>query len=112
MLSNSDDTRFFLPYNPNMNRLFSSVMIMLSVNLSFAKPLTFQETLISADEGVKSAMYDLGVMYSNGWGVVENTEEAIRWFRQASAQGSFLARYELGLIYSNSDRINVSYMQA
>ncbi len=29
---------------------------MLSVNLSFAKPLTFQETLISADEGVKSAM--------------------------------------------------------
>ncbi len=95
-----------------MNRLFSSVVIMLSVNLSFAKPLTFQETLISANEGVKSAMYDLGVMYSNGWGVVENTEEAIRWFRQASAQGSFLARYELGLIYSNSDRINVSYMQA
>ena len=85
---------------------------MVKVNLSFAQPLSLQDTLESANQGDKAALYNLGVIYANGWGVSENAGEAIRWFRQAATQGSLLARYELGLIYSDSDSIHASDVKA
>lgn len=85
---------------------------MLWVNLSFAQPLSLQDTLESANQGDKAALYNLGVIYANGWGVSENAGEAIHWFRQAATQGSLLARYELGLIYSDSDSIYASDVKA
>lgn len=40
-----------------------------------------------AELGNPHAQYTLGYMYYHGQGVVEDTEQALRWIRQAAAHG-------------------------
>ena len=56
-----------------------------------------------AEQGDASAQYNLGLMYANGTGVIEDDKEAAKWFRLAAEQGHAAAQYGLGFIY-NKDR--------
>ncbi len=49
--------------------------------------------------GVSGAQYNLGVMYDNGRGVLQDYAEAIRWYRLAADQGAATAQYNLGVMY-------------
>ena len=40
-------------------------------------------------------------MYVNGRGVRQDDAEAVRWYRQAAAQGVVNAQYNLGVMYKN-----------
>lgn len=40
-----------------------------------------------AELGNPHAQYTLGYMYYHGQGVIEDTEQALKWIRQAAAQG-------------------------
>ena len=59
------------------------------------------EWLIDAEQGDMLAQYNLGVMYANGWGVLENDAEAVRWYRLAADQGNAKAQFNLGGMYDN-----------
>ena len=52
-----------------------------------------------AEEGYASAQYNLGIMYDNGNGVLENDKTAVKWFTLAADQGDILAQKQLGDMY-------------
>ena len=52
-----------------------------------------------AEQGLASAQNDLGVMYLDGKGVLQDAREAVKWFRKAAEQGDAGAQNNLGLMY-------------
>ena len=51
--------------------------------------------------GDASAQVNLGFMYANGRGVLQDDAEAVRWYRMAAEQGNTTAQYNLGLMYAS-----------
>lgn len=68
--------------NPSDNRLYT-----ISLFLEKAK------------NGNADAQYQLGVLYLNGKGTLQDFSEASKWFITAAEQNHPLAQYELGLLY-------------
>jgi len=54
-----------------------------------------------ADQGDDVALFDLGVMSNNGWGVPRDYAQAARWYRLAAARGNADAQYNLGILYDD-----------
>ena len=54
---------------------------------SDAAVVRFENTLAKAKDGDATAMYNLGVMYADGKGVIEDHKEAVKWYRKAAMQG-------------------------
>jgi hypothetical protein len=65
-----------------------------------------------AEHGVASAQSNLGVMYGQGHGVVQNYREAMRWFRLAALQGDASAQSNLGVMYYKGQGIAQDYGEA
>jgi len=55
-----------------------------------------------AREGNDVAMYYLGVMYYEGWGVEKSEEEAIKWWKRANRRNNLDAKYMLQTIRTDS----------
>jgi TPR repeat protein len=53
----------------------------------------------AAAKGSAEAQYQLGLLFLTGNQLVQNTQEAVQWFRYAGAQGHSRAQYELGRMY-------------
>jgi len=53
-----------------------------------------------AAAGNPSAQATLGMMYNQGAGVVQDFQQAMKWWKLAAAQGNALAQINLGLRYS------------
>ncbi|RWQ30191.1 MAG: sel1 repeat family protein, partial [Mesorhizobium sp.] len=47
------------------------------------------------------AQYNLGPMYADGEGVVEDDGEAVRWYRRAAGQDYAPSQYQLGVMYDS-----------
>ena len=54
-----------------------------------------------ADEGNVEAMFCVGRMYANGFGVAMNDELALKWYGMAAGEGHGQAQYNLGLMHAN-----------
>jgi len=54
---------------------------------------------LAADQGDAHAQSNLGWLYANGRGVVQNDAEAVRWYRLAADQGRAHAQSNLGVLY-------------
>ena len=54
-----------------------------------------------ADEGNVEAMFCVGRMYANGFGVDMNDELALKWYGLAAAEGHAEAQYNLGVMHAN-----------
>ena len=65
-----------------------------------------------AEAGNASAQYNLGLMYSNGEGVLQDYKEAIKWYRLAAEQGTAKAQYNLGIMYDNGRGVLQDYAEA
>jgi TPR repeat protein len=61
-----------------------------------------QEWRPLAEQGNATAQYNLGFMYNNGEGVLQDYAEAVKWYRLAAEQGNADAQYKLGVMYTNS----------
>ena len=59
----------------------------------------FIDTFFNAAQNDTQAMYDIGDYYSHGFCVLENPEEAIKWWTRSAEKGSIDAQYHLGLCY-------------
>ncbi len=58
--------------------------------------------LLAAHQGHVVAMYNLGLMYEQGYGVPKNNVEAIKWYRKAENQDYLPATGTLGRLYLKS----------
>ena len=65
-----------------------------------------------AEQGYASAQHNLGVMYANGEGVIQNYKEAVKWYRLAAEQGDGEAQNNLGLMYTNGEGVIQDYVLA
>ena len=53
-----------------------------------------------AEQGSASAQFNLGLMYSKGYGVKQDYTEAAKWNRKAAEQGDADAQFRLGVMYT------------
>ena len=53
-----------------------------------------------------AAQHNLGFMYAKGRGVIEDADEAVRWYRLAAAQGVASTQHNLGVVYNNGDGVS------
>jgi len=61
--------------------------------------LVFREL---AKDNNSEAMYYIGVMYYEGWGVKKDLKEAKKWWKMANKRGSLDAKYMLQTISTDS----------
>jgi TPR repeat protein len=67
---------------------------------------------LAADQGVADAQFNLGFMYANGRGVIQDYAEAAGWFRLAADQGVADAQYNLGFLYNTGRGVIQDYAEA
>ena len=72
----------------------------------------FKEWKPLADQGLAIAQLNLGVMYTNGWGVIQDYKEAVKWFKLAAEQEDAKAQHSLGVMYTNGWGIIQDYKEA
>ena len=58
-----------------------------------------------ADQGLATAQTNLGNMYHDGLGVLQDFAEAIMWYEKAAIQGNVFAFYNLGLMYAKGNAV-------
>ena len=66
----------------------------------------------AAAQGNTSAQINLGFMYRNGQGVVQDYAEAMSWFKLAAAQGYAQAQTDVGYMYSEGQGVIQDYAEA
>jgi TPR repeat protein len=67
---------------------------------------------LAAKQGFANAQYNLGLMYANGTGVLQDYKTAVKWFRLAAKQGVARAQYNLGWMYANGHGVPLDYKTA
>ncbi len=66
----------------------------------------------AAQRGSASAQFNLGSMYDNGQGVVQNYKEAVRWYTLAAQQGHEKAQQNLGVMFGSGRGVLQDYIRA
>lgn len=66
-------------------------------NKDYAKAMTEFRPL--AEQGNASAQYNLGQIYRQGEGVLQDDAEAVKWYRLAAEKGDADAQNNLGIMY-------------
>ena len=64
-----------------------------------------------AEQGDADAQYNLGVMYANGEGVIEDDKEAVKWYRLAAEQGNAEGQFNLGTMYARGEGVIENYKE-
>ncbi len=65
-----------------------------------------------AEQGNARAQNNLGILYRNGEGVVQDLDAARRWLLQAAEQGYARAQFSLGMMYDFGQGVVQDYAQA
>ena len=65
-----------------------------------------------AEQGGAVAQYNLGSIYDNGQGVLQDDSEAVKWYRLAAEQGVAQAQSNLGVMYRNGRGVLQDYSEA
>ena len=71
-----------------------------------------QEWTPLAEAGDEFAQYNLGIMYNNGEGVLQDYKEAVKWYRLAAEQGYAKSQYNLGNMYRGGEGVPQDYKEA
>ncbi len=65
-----------------------------------------------AEQGNALAQKNLGYMYSEGKGVLQDLKEGLKWTRLATEQGHAGGQYNLGWMYDNGQGVPQDYKEA
>ncbi len=74
--------------------------------------IKFKDSKAKAEQGDASAQYNLGVVYHEGVGVLQDDKQAVKWWRKAAEQGYASAQYNLALMYAKGQGVLQNYKQA
>jgi len=80
------------------------LVLMSSAALTLANA-EFDTALEMVSQGDAEAQYSLGKMYYEGEGVLEDAEEAVKWYQEAAKQGHPEAQISLGIMYFQGEGI-------
>jgi len=72
----------------------------------------FELWLPMARNGEKKAQHNLGLMYNNGWGVMQNFAQAMKWYRLAAEQNYMESQNNIGVLYEQGLGVNTDYAEA
>ena len=79
------------------------VLVTLAILVVFqpgpAEAQDIEEIRQAAEQGEAKAQNNLGYMYDQGEGVVEDDREAVKWLRKAAEQGHAVAQNNLGIMF-------------
>ena len=67
---------------------------------------------VRAEQGESWAQYNLGIMYDNGLGVLQDYKEAVKWYTKSAEQGLADAQFNLGWAYSNGRGVIQDYKES
>jgi hypothetical protein len=62
-----------------------------------------------AEQGNAGAQFNLGLMYEQGWGILQDYSAAVTWYRKAADQGNARAQVNLGAMYGNGRGVPQDY---
>ena len=65
-----------------------------------------------ADAGDAPSQFNLGLLYLDGAGVVQNFDQAIEWFHRSADQGYVKAQHNLGALYGSGTGVRKNYVSA
>lgn len=65
-----------------------------------------------AEQGEPYAQYYLGLMYSLGYGALQDDATSVKWYRMAADQGDPHAQTNLGMMYERARGVPKDYVQA
>ena len=65
-----------------------------------------------AETGDAPAQVNLGVMYNQGHGVVQDDKEAVKWYKLAADQGYSAAQWRLAIMYKTGTGVIQDYEEA
>jgi len=102
--------RFIFRFSCILTVIFIS-LILVNPHWSFAEDAT-QVFRKLAEQGYANAQSNLGLIYDNGQGVLQDYKEAARWYRKAAEQGVADAQYNLGLMYFSGQGVPQDYKKA
>lgn len=72
--------------------------------------IDFKFILSNAQNGNPVSQYNLGLMYSNGWIVEQNHQQAFEWFSKAAEKNYAPALFEVGLFFhKKADKIKIPF---
>ena len=71
-----------------------------------------KEWLPLAEQGNLDAQHNMGLMYYNGWGVLQDYAEAIKWYRLAAKQGDASPQNYIGGMYYEGKGVLQDYVMA
>lgn len=83
-----------------MIRLITALVLVCTVAFGNAS-FDILDLKKKAEKGDAQAQYNLGLMYVQGDGVVQDYREAAKWCRMAAEQGKAEAQFVLGILYVN-----------
>lgn len=72
----------------------------------------FAEFRSAAERGMGDAQFNLGLMYSNGQGVVQDYNQTFYWWRKAAEQNVADAQNNLGMMYENGLGVAIDHDEA
>jgi TPR repeat protein len=81
------------------------LLVALTTALPAFSQTEYEAAKARAEAGDDYAQTWLGDMYANGTGVVQNYQEAVKWYRLAAGQGKVDAQYNLGVMYANGEGV-------
>ncbi len=81
-------------------------------NQDWAMVKWFKSRLIQAEQGNKSAQYDVGMMYEKGRGTDHSARQAVHWLSMSARQGQATAIAELGILYLQGRAVAADYSKA
>ena len=65
-----------------------------------------------AETGDASAQVNLGIMYNQGHGVIQDDKEAFKWFKLAAEQGYSPGQWRLAIMYKTGTGVVQDYKEA
>ncbi len=74
------------------------VLIGITAGYGYNK-IIYDISRIAAEKGYSVAQYNLGFMYAEGLGVVQDDAEAVKWYRKAAERVIAVAQYNMGVMY-------------
>ena len=75
-------------------------------------PAALAEWRPLAYRGDPLAQFNLGTMYSNGFGVPQNYAKAVKWYRMSAYQGFAFAQFNLANMYLRGEGVRRDYITA
>jgi len=91
--------------------------ILLALLMTLSSPVVAQVFTVAqlkplAEAGDATAQNNLGYMYRNGQGVLQDYAEAVKWYRLAAEQGYASAQSNLGYMYEYGQGVLQDYAEA